>query len=264
MSQARSEFRYGDDQAAPAPVEIRSPGWWLQLTGLAHVAVGNIIYREALLEIVADGVVHSVPERGDRATAFWFLAAGPPLWLAGRLLRSAERNEDLAAQRTAGTALAATGLIGSAMLPASGLWAVLAIGLAASRRASLRGPGYGVVDSEDGPPSTPEPPQDAACSLESGDQIARRDRWLRLAERSLVSKQATGDGVELRYRSTSEARAELRDLADLESICCSFATWRVAEFGETIQLSVESTPGRVSAIWAMFDEDPPKARKQAT
>ncbi|TCP53520.1 hypothetical protein EV191_10487 [Tamaricihabitans halophyticus] len=112
----------------------RTPGWWLQAVSAAHAGVGVALYRDAVAEIAARKYVNAVPERGDRATAFWFLTAAPALWTAGRLLRSAESAGDAAAQRTAGRTLVTAGLFGSAAMPASGFWAVAAIGAAAWRR----------------------------------------------------------------------------------------------------------------------------------
>ncbi len=112
----------------------RSPGWWLQFVGAAHAAAGVILYRDALGDIARDKVVNSVPDRGDKATAFWFMATAPTLWLGGRLLRSAESTDDLAAQRAAGGVLTAAGVVGSAAMPTSGFWAVAAVGISALRR----------------------------------------------------------------------------------------------------------------------------------
>ena len=102
----------------------RSPGLWLQLLGIAHAGVGVVLYRDALVAIARSKVVNSVPDRGDEATAFWFMAVAPALWLAGRLLRSAESAGDLAGQRAAGGVLTATGLVGTAAMPVSGFPAV--------------------------------------------------------------------------------------------------------------------------------------------
>lgn len=122
----------------PVSTSDRSPGWWLQFLGAAHVAVGVVLYRRPLAEIARKGVVASVPDLGDRATAFWFMAAAPTLWLGGRLLRSAEAHGDVAAQRAAGRLLAVTGAVGSAAMPASGFWGVVAVGVAALRRSAGR------------------------------------------------------------------------------------------------------------------------------
>ena len=106
------------------------------MLGVAHAGIGATLYREALVDIARSRVVGSVPDRGDRATAFWFMAASPTLWLSGRLLRSAESAGDLDAQRAAGSVLTAAGVIGSAAMPPSGFWGVAAAGLLALRRGS--------------------------------------------------------------------------------------------------------------------------------
>lgn len=132
----------GDQARDEGPAESerwRSPGWWLQVTGVAHAAVAAALYRDAFAEIAADRVLGSVPDRGDRATAFWFGIAAPTLWLAGYLLRSAESTGDIPAQRIAGATLLVTGSAGSIAMPVSGLWAVAAIGVAALRRAAGAG-----------------------------------------------------------------------------------------------------------------------------
>lgn len=118
----------------------RSPGWWLQFLGVAHAALGAVVYRAAIGDIARDKVVNSVPDHGDRATAFWFVVAAPILWLGGRLLRSAESTGDVDAQRAAGIVLTATGAVGSAAMPSvSGFWAVVAVGVSALRRAGAGG-----------------------------------------------------------------------------------------------------------------------------
>lgn len=111
-----------------------SPGWWLQVIGLAHAAVGLVLHREPLAEIVRAKVIGAVPERGDRATAFWFLILAPTCWTAGRLLRSAELAGDLPAQRQAGAVLTAVGVAGVAVMPASPFWSLIAVGAGAVRR----------------------------------------------------------------------------------------------------------------------------------
>jgi hypothetical protein len=110
----------------------RSPGSWLQAIAIAHAGVGSLLYRRALVKIIEDRT--SIPDHGDKTTAFWFMVAAPVLWLGGRLLRSVESADDLAGQRAAGVVLAGTGLAGGVAMPASGFWAVAAVGLASLRR----------------------------------------------------------------------------------------------------------------------------------
>lgn len=127
-----------------------SPGGALQVVGVAHTGYGVFLYRAALGDIARRGVMNAVPDFGDRATAFWFMTSGSMLLLCGRLLRSAEEADDLSAQRTAGRALATIGLLGSAAMPTSGFWAVLAIGTAAWRRGS-RHQMWGLANPRGGP-----------------------------------------------------------------------------------------------------------------
>ncbi|MBW1597059.1 DUF6463 family protein [Streptomyces sp. JJ38] len=116
----------------------QSPGRWLQIIGVAHTAIGIPLYGAELRGIVRDGIVDTVPDHGERAAAFWYLTAGPGMWLAGRLLRSAERSDDVAAQRVAGGFVAATGAAGALLMPRSGFWALAAVGATAFRRAGHR------------------------------------------------------------------------------------------------------------------------------
>ncbi len=134
----RAPCRPGTSATYRRHVLPRSPGWWLQCLGLVHAVVGVVLYRQPLAQIVRDRFVSSVPDLGDRATAFWFMVAAPTLWLGGRLLRSAESLGDLAAQRTAGGILTVTGVVGSAVMPTSGFWGVAAVGIASLRRSTRR------------------------------------------------------------------------------------------------------------------------------
>jgi hypothetical protein len=127
-------------RSSRAPTRLISPGWWLQVIGVAHAGVGVVLHREPLAEIVRAKVIGSVPDRGDRATAFWFLAVAPLSWIAGRLLRSAEVAGDLPAQREAGAVLTAVGVAGAAVMPVSPFWSLIAVGLHAVRGSRGRRP----------------------------------------------------------------------------------------------------------------------------
>jgi uncharacterized protein DUF6463 len=124
-----------DNNVPPATL---SPGEWLQRIAVAHAVIGVVAYRAPLAEIARARFVATVPDRGDRATAFWFLTAAPLLWSSGRLLRSAEETGDPTAGRAAGRVLIASGAIGVATMPVSGFWSVLAVGIATVRRARER------------------------------------------------------------------------------------------------------------------------------
>ncbi|AXK36298.1 hypothetical protein DVA86_30640 [Streptomyces armeniacus] len=115
-----------------------SAGSWLQVVGIGHAVVGAVAYRDVLAGMVRENPCDSVPDRGDRATAFWFMAAAPTLWLGGRLLRSAEEHQDVSAQRAVGVALTAVGVAGTVAMPKSGFPTLVGIGGVLLRR-SLRG-----------------------------------------------------------------------------------------------------------------------------
>lgn len=116
----------------------RTPGGWLRVLGWLHAGVGAVLYRRPLAEIARHRVVATVPDFGDRSTAYWFLAAAPLLWVAGRLLDAAEEAGDDGAQRAAGAVLAATGLAGGIAMPVNGIWGVAAVGVAVLRRTRRR------------------------------------------------------------------------------------------------------------------------------
>ncbi|MBA3370262.1 MAG: hypothetical protein H0T96_02225 [Thermoleophilaceae bacterium] len=94
----------------------------------------------------------------------------------------------------------------------------------------------------------------AACSLEPGQQASRRDRWLRLADRSLVTKLATETGARLVYRSGGGVEAELAISRRPRLECCGFADWRVGEASEgLIDLEVSTDRETVPVVHAWFD-----------
>lgn len=106
---------------------MRGPGPWLRVVGLAHGAIGLWTYRDVLAGITREvrrrgpaAFVGAVPDRGDRATAFWFLVAAPALWSVGRTLEPGDR--------AAGGVLAATGVVGTVLMPIGGFTAVAALG----------------------------------------------------------------------------------------------------------------------------------------
>ncbi len=95
--------------------------------------------------------------------------------------------------------------------------------------------------------------QPVACTLEGGEQITRRERWVRLTELALVAQTTTDHGAELSFRGSDTILAELTELAALESECCAFARWNVTVLGDAIQLDVVTGPDKAPAVWALLD-----------
>lgn len=117
---------------------INSPSGWLQIVGICHAVVGFVTHRRALGDVAKDGIFNTIPDFGDRATAFWFFTLAPMTWATGRLLRSAELHGDIVAQRAVGAVVAATGLTGAVLMPRSPFWIVAAIGAASIRTTLAR------------------------------------------------------------------------------------------------------------------------------
>lgn len=116
---------------------MRAPGTGrlLQAIGFGHLAVGAALYREELGEIGRAGVLGAVPYRGPRATAFWFLAPAPLLWMLGRLTSRAEAAGDARALRSVSRFGVLCAPIAIACVPFSGFWGWLAVSLRGLREA---------------------------------------------------------------------------------------------------------------------------------
>jgi Family of unknown function (DUF6463) len=116
-------------------------GRLLQLLAFGHAAVGIAVYRDELRAISRDGIVAGIPYHGPKATAFWFLAPSPPMWLVGRLLGGAEEAGDAEALRTVSRVGLVCAAIAALCMPLSGFWGWLAIslrGLVHARRMGRR------------------------------------------------------------------------------------------------------------------------------
>jgi hypothetical protein len=132
---------------------VSAVGRALQVVAVGHVAVGVQQYRDVLVDAGRDvrergpgAVVGAVPDRGDRATAFWFLVAAPALWTVGRTLTPGDR--------AAGGVLTTLGVAGSVLMPTSGFPVIAALGAwaALGRPPATRPPGLvaehlGVADA---------------------------------------------------------------------------------------------------------------------
>jgi hypothetical protein len=110
-------------------------GRLLQWLALAHTAVGVGFYRRELRSIGRDGVLAAVPNRGAKATAFWFLVPSPLVWIAGQLVSAAEEAGDEKALRSAHRAGAVSAAAAIVCMPISGFWGWLIISLRGLRRA---------------------------------------------------------------------------------------------------------------------------------
>jgi len=91
-----------------------------------------------------------------------------------------------------------------------------------------------------------------ACTLTMGEQITRRERWRTLGQRSSGGVVETSTGLRLVFRASPSVERELRELAELERECCSFATWTVRRAEEHVLLDVDAHGEAIAAVHEMF------------
>lgn len=89
-----------------------------------------------------------------------------------------------------------------------------------------------------------------ACALTSADLAAQGERWERLIAQAMAERTETADGLRISFRPGAED--ELRALVAVETECCSWATWTVAQTAGAIVLDVRSAAEGVTALHAMF------------
>ena len=100
------------------------------ILGAMHLLTGVVFYMDPLLEIGRNGLIAAVPDFGDLSTAFWFMMFGVLLVWVGMLARqygaySAELPTGF------GWQMVVLGLVGGLMMPISGFWLAIPIGLLA-------------------------------------------------------------------------------------------------------------------------------------
>jgi Family of unknown function (DUF6463) len=109
----------------------------LVVIGIGHSLLGLVLYRAPLAAIAGDGFVATVlPAHVDRQAAFWFVLFGPILVMLGQIVGRAARRDDAGIVRVVGLWLLAAGIVGVVMMPLSGFWTLIAVGILAVRAAS--------------------------------------------------------------------------------------------------------------------------------
>ena len=108
----------------------------LTVTAVGHALVGAILFSEPLSAIVSAGVVNSIrppvysaQAHFDRIAAFWFLLFSPVLFLFGQIINHAVSRRDVSSLRLIGWYLLGIGAVGAAILPISGNWLLLPLGV---------------------------------------------------------------------------------------------------------------------------------------
>jgi hypothetical protein len=126
---------------------IRTVARCLVAIGIVHSLFGLVLYRAPLSAIAGEGFVATVlPPHVDREAAFWFVLFGPILVMLGQVVGRAARRDDAGIVRLIGAWLLAGGMVGVIVMPVSGFWLLIAVGLA-TIRAAFRPPLTPVVSA---------------------------------------------------------------------------------------------------------------------
>ena len=101
-------------------------GIFLVATGILHTLVGMAMGKDELWGIVKDGFFNAAKD-DDFATgcAFWFLVCGIFLIILGHVVHYYIKKEQQPAPKLLGYWLLGLGIIGCAIMPASGFWLFL-------------------------------------------------------------------------------------------------------------------------------------------
>jgi hypothetical protein len=83
-----------------------------------------------------------------------------------------------------------------------------------------------------------------ACTLDSGDQVTRRDEWI-----AMLARATARDGNRLTF-ARSEA-VELADLIAREADCCAFFTFRMTVSHDDLVLEVDAPPEAEELVTAL-------------
>jgi hypothetical protein len=81
-----------------------------------------------------------------------------------------------------------------------------------------------------------EPP--IACSLDAGDQEARKDELDALARDALLERRDLPNGVRLRLRSAPEVEQRTRRLVAAERQCCPFLGFSLHRTHHALELEI--------------------------
>jgi hypothetical protein len=94
--------------------------------------------------------------------------------------------------------------------------------------------------------------QPVACTLVGQELADRIATWQRLAQDFLRYQEDVPGGVALTYASASGVEETVRNLAELEAECCSWATWRVEALPDGVRLDVTAPGDREQVLRSMF------------
>ncbi len=121
---------------------VRSSGFWTLLLAGLHVAMTPVFHGDSVTSVLDAGVLGALDKDPSlaalRGVGFWYVTAGLYLGLVGTIVMRAERRGE-SAPRGFAWAMAATGVWGALLTPASGFWLFLPIAWLAWRNTAGTG-----------------------------------------------------------------------------------------------------------------------------
>jgi hypothetical protein len=92
-----------------------------------------------------------------------------------------------------------------------------------------------------------------ACTLGSADLAERERRWTTLIRTAGTRRDATPDGIELRFRAEEHVEHELGELIAGERECCAWAQWELGhDPGGALVMHARAAGHGVATLQAMF------------
>jgi hypothetical protein len=90
-----------------------------------------------------------------------------------------------------------------------------------------------------------------ACSLPVADQPGRVGEWDLLFQKAVREIETVPGGVRFELDPSRVKVAAVEDLADRESRCCAFFTFRVSVASDALALSVDADPEHAEVVEAL-------------
>lgn len=94
-------------------------------TGVIHNALGFVLGKSILTEIINGGLINSITTQMDRRAIFWFLFGGFMMMILGKFMQDYLNESSKQLPISLGYYLLALSIIGCIMMPVSGFWLVV-------------------------------------------------------------------------------------------------------------------------------------------
>ena len=115
-------------------------GRWLIGVSAIHTVFAAVVFKDVLTTIVERGVWDTIGEDPMMGAVAWFVLFGLVLFISGLAIAELEKSSSRPLPKSIGWSLLALGIVGVALMPASGLWLAFPPALAVLLRKALAPP----------------------------------------------------------------------------------------------------------------------------